>query len=61
LEDLAGICDKYLFLTSYAPLLFSAQQIDPRGRVDADRLAEVFDAIRSDPTTALTWPRAHPP
>jgi ABC-type multidrug transport system ATPase subunit len=61
LEDLAGICDKYLFLTSYAPLLFSAQQIDPRGRVDAGRLAEVFDAIRSDPTTALTWPRAHPP
>ena len=31
LEDLAGICDKYLFLTSYAPFLLSAHEIEPVG------------------------------
>ena len=57
LEDLAGICDKYLFLTSYAPFLLSAHEIEPLGGVTAARLCEVFDTIRSEPT-AMTVCRA---
>jgi ABC-type multidrug transport system ATPase subunit len=57
LEDLAGICDKYLFLTSYAPFLLSAHEIDPVGRVTAARLCEVFDTIRSEPSALMVLPR----
>jgi ABC-type multidrug transport system ATPase subunit len=57
LDDLAGICDKYLFLTSYAPFLLSAHEIEPAGRVTAARLSEVFDAIRSEPTAMIIRPR----
>jgi ABC-type multidrug transport system ATPase subunit len=53
LEDLAGICDKYLLLTSYAPFLLSAHDIEPVGAVSAARLSEVFDKIRAEPTAAL--------
>lgn len=60
-EDLAGICDKYLFLTSYAPLLLSAQDLDPKGHVPAARLTEVFDTIRSEPTAVTVWPRRASP
>jgi ABC-type multidrug transport system ATPase subunit len=52
-EDLAGICDKYLFLTSYAPFLLSAHEVEPVGAVTAARLCEVFDAIRTEPTASL--------
>ena len=60
LEDLAGICDKYLFLTSYAPFLLSAHEIEPRGGVTAARLCEVFDTIRSEPTAMTILPRRIP-
>jgi ABC-type uncharacterized transport system ATPase subunit len=58
LEHLAGICDKYLFLTSYAPFLLSAHEIEPMGTVSAERLCEVFDTIRAEPTAAVVRPRA---
>ena len=61
LEDLAGICDKYLFLTSYAPFLLSAHEIEPLGGVTAARLHEVFDTIRSEPTAVAAWPRRASP
>jgi ABC-type multidrug transport system ATPase subunit len=61
LEDLAGICDKYLFLTSYAPFLLSAHDIEPVGRVSAARLWEVFDTIRTEPTAITVLPRRQPP
>jgi ABC-type multidrug transport system ATPase subunit len=61
LEDLAGICDKYLFLTSYAPFLLSAHDIEPVGRVSAARLWEVFDTIRTEPTAITVLPRRPPP
>lgn len=60
-EDLAGICDKYLFLTSYAPFLLDAHEIEPVGTVTAARLIEVFDSIRSEPTAIALWPRRAPP
>lgn len=60
-EDLAGICDKYLFLTSYAPLLLSAQDLDPKGHVPAARLSEVFETIRAEPTAVTVWPRRPSP
>lgn len=56
LEDLAGICDKYLLLTSYAPFLLGAHEIEPVGPVTAARLCEVFEKIRADPTAALVRP-----
>jgi ABC-2 type transport system ATP-binding protein len=61
LEDLAGICDKYLFLTSYAPFLLSAHEIEPVGLVTAARLCEVFDTIRSEPTAMTVLPRRASP
>jgi ABC-type multidrug transport system ATPase subunit len=61
LEDLAGICDKYLFLTSYAPFLLSAHDIEPVGRVSPARLWEVFDTIRTEPTAITVLPRRQPP
>ena len=60
LEDLAGICDKYLLLTSYAPFLLGAHEIEPSGAVTAARLCEVFDTIRADPTAALVRPYGRP-
>ena len=62
LEELAGLCDKYLFLTPAAPFLFRAQDIEEDGRVTPARLHEVFDMVRNEPTATITWPRrALPP
>jgi ABC-type multidrug transport system ATPase subunit len=61
LEDLAGICDKYLFLTSYAPFLLSAHEIEPMGNVTSARLSEVFDTVRSEPSAVMVLPRRTSP
>jgi ABC-2 type transport system ATP-binding protein len=61
LDELAGLCDKYLFLTPAAPFLFRAQDIEDDGRITAARLHEVFDMARNEPTAAIAWRRALPP
>jgi ABC-2 type transport system ATP-binding protein len=62
LEELAGLCDKYLFLTPAAPFLFRAQDIEEDGRITPARLHEVFDMVRNDPTATIARPlRALPP
>ena len=62
LDELAGRCDTYLFLTPAAPLLFRAQDIEHDGRVTPARLHEVFDTVHHEPTATLAWPRrALPP
>jgi ABC-type Na+ transport system ATPase subunit NatA len=55
LADLSGLCDKYLFLTPHAPVLINALDLEPTGCVGAQRLAEVFEHLRSDPTRGLAW------
>ena len=57
LEELAGLCDKYLFLTPAAPFLFRAQDIEEDGRITPARLHEVFDMVRHEPTATIAWPR----
>ena len=57
LEELAGLCDKYLFLTSAAPFLFRAHDIEDDGRVTPARLHEVFDMVRLEPTATIAWLR----
>jgi hypothetical protein len=62
LEELAGFCDKYLFLTPAAPFLFRAQDIEDDGRITPARLHEVFDMVRNEPTATIARPRrALPP
>ena len=67
LHDLAGICDKYLFLTGTVPTLLRAHEIARSGVVTAEQLIEAFDRCRDRPTTAiavtggLTRARIHDP
>ena len=53
LYDLAGICDKYLFLTGSVPTLVRAQEIARSGAVTPEQLIEAFDRCRDHPTSAL--------
>jgi len=53
LHDLAGICDKYLFLTGPVPTLLRAHEIARSGVVTAEQLIEAFDYCRNRPTIAL--------
>lgn len=53
LSDLAGICDKYLFLTGTTPTLVRAHEISRSGAVTAEQLLEAFDRCRDQPTTAI--------
>jgi ABC-2 type transport system ATP-binding protein len=50
-QHLAGLCDKYLFLTEYAPRLVNVQDLDPTGRPTARCLQDVLDRIRAEPVT----------
>ena len=52
LHDLAGLCDKYLFLTTHLATLLKAHEIVSVGPVTAALLTDVFDKLRSDPTSA---------
>lgn len=49
LQDLAGLCDLYLFLVGGQPTLLKAQEIASVGPVTAALLTDVFDKLRGGP------------
>ena len=53
LHDLAGLCDKYLFLTGAVPALMRAHEIAQSGLVSAEQLIDAFDRARNQATTAI--------
>jgi ABC-type multidrug transport system ATPase subunit len=53
LHDLAGVCDKYLFLTGAVPTLVRAHEIARSGLVSAEQLVEAFDRARDHATSSL--------
>jgi ABC-2 type transport system ATP-binding protein len=55
LHDLAGLCDKYLFMTTHVVTLLKAHEIAAVGPVTAELLAGVFDRLRSDPTGEIRF------
>jgi ABC-2 type transport system ATP-binding protein len=56
LQDLAGVCDAYLFLVGSPPTLLHAHEISPVGPVTAAVLSDVYDRLRGGPAT-LRLPR----
>ena len=56
LQDLAGVCDAYLFLVGAPPALLQAHEISPVGPVTAALLTDVYDRLRGGPAT-LRLPR----
>lgn len=55
-QDLAGVCDGYLFLVGSPPTLLQAHEISPVGPVTAAVLTDVYDRLRGGPAT-LRLPR----
>jgi ABC-type cobalamin/Fe3+-siderophores transport system ATPase subunit len=53
LERLAGLCDKFLFLMPYAPVLVAAHEISATGRPAAETLQTLFDRLLSEPSGVL--------
>jgi ABC-2 type transport system ATP-binding protein len=53
LHDLAGVCDKYLFLTGAVPTLVRAHEIARSGLVSAEQLIDAFDRAREQATAAI--------
>jgi ABC-type multidrug transport system ATPase subunit len=51
LQDLAGVCDEYLFLVGSQPTLLKAHEIAPVGPVSPALLTEVYDRLRGGPPT----------
>jgi ABC-type multidrug transport system ATPase subunit len=51
LQDLAGVCDEYLFLVGSYPTLLKAHEIAPVGPVTPALLTEVYDRLRGGPPT----------
>lgn len=51
LQDLAGVCDAYLFLVGSQPTVLRAHEISPVGPVTAALLTEVYDRLRGGPGT----------
>ena len=49
LQDLAGLCDSYLFLVGGQPTLLKAQEITSVGPVTAALLTDIFDKLRGGP------------
>ena len=49
LQDLAGLCDLYLFLVGGQPTLLKAHEIASVGPVTAALLTDVFDKLRGGP------------
>jgi ABC-type uncharacterized transport system ATPase subunit len=49
LQDLAGLCDAYLFLVGGQPTLLKAHQITSVGPVTPALLTETFDRLRGGP------------
>ncbi len=50
-QDLAGVCDAYLFLVGSPPALLQAHEISPVGPVTAALLTDVYDRLRGGPAT----------
>ncbi|MBI4264917.1 MAG: ATP-binding cassette domain-containing protein [Acidobacteria bacterium] len=50
-QDLAGVCDAYLFLVGSPPTLLQAHEISPVGPVTAALLIDVYDKLRGGPAT----------
>jgi ABC-type multidrug transport system ATPase subunit len=50
-QDLAGVCDAYLFLVGSPPTLLQAHEISPAGPVTAPVLTDVYDRLRGGPAT----------
>jgi ABC-2 type transport system ATP-binding protein len=50
-QDLAGVCDAYLFLVGSPPALMQAHEISPVGPVTAALLTDVYDRLRGGPAT----------
>lgn len=55
-QDLAGVCDAYLFLVGSQPTVLNAHEISPVGPVTAALLTDVYDRLRGGPAT-LRLPR----
>jgi hypothetical protein len=49
LQDLAGLCDSYLFLVGGQPTLLKAHEITAVGPVTAALLTDIFDKLRGGP------------
>jgi ABC-type multidrug transport system ATPase subunit len=49
LQDLAGLCDLYLFLVGGQPTLLKAHEIAPVGPVTSAVLTDIFDKLRGGP------------
>lgn len=49
LQDLAGLCDAYLFLVGGQGTLFTAQEITTVGPVTGALLTDIFDKLRGGP------------
>jgi ABC-type multidrug transport system ATPase subunit len=50
-QDLAGVCDAYLFLVGSPPTLLQAHEISQVGLVTAPLLTDVYDKLRGGPAT----------
>ena len=50
-QDLAGVCDAYLFLVGGQPTLLKAHEITSVGPVTAAQLTDVYDRLRGGPAT----------
>jgi ABC-2 type transport system ATP-binding protein len=50
-QDLAGVCDEYLFLVGSPPTLLRAHEISSVGPVTAALLTDVYDRLRGGPAT----------
>lgn len=51
LQDLAGVCDAYLFLVRPQPVVLRAHEIASAGPVTAALLTDVYDQLRGGPPT----------
>jgi ABC-2 type transport system ATP-binding protein len=60
LHDLAGLCDKYLFLTGAVPTLVRAHEIARSGLVTAEQLIDAFDRVRDQATSAIALTDGRP-
>jgi ABC-2 type transport system ATP-binding protein len=59
LDDLAGLCDAYLFLMPHGAMLFKAHEIAQVGPVTPALLVDLFDRLRAGPSE-LPWRAAVP-
>jgi len=53
LQDLAGVCDAYLFLVNRRGTVWKAHELSPVGPVTATLLAEVLERLQVDATAPL--------